>query len=181
VDGDCTTSSAYNIQFTGIFSKIRLTLIWKARIEQKCKFSAWSLLHLKILTANNLLKRGWPNDPICKLCGMKPETPQHLCKDYIYTKETWAVVQTWCDIPHVRNISQSSSIYSYWRRCRSTFDKLRKTVFDGIIIYFWWHIWKECNRRTFEQKTRRPREVVSLCKDNITQYNWAMHNGDTVV
>ena len=53
---------------------------WKARAQPKCRFFAWMLLRKKILTANNLIKRNWPNDPICKLCGVDPENPTHLCK-----------------------------------------------------------------------------------------------------
>ena len=52
-----TTSSAYQIQFIGVFSKIKLTRIWKAKVEQKCLFFAWTLMHKKTLKANNLFKR----------------------------------------------------------------------------------------------------------------------------
>jgi len=46
-------------------------------------------------------------------------------------KETWSIVQTWCDIPNIWNINQSSSMNSYWRRCMHsyTIDKPRKKVF----------------------------------------------------
>jgi hypothetical protein len=165
------------MQFAGTFSKLRITLIWKAYAEQKCRFFAWTLLHQKILTAKNLIKRWWPNDPICKLCGLEPEMPQHLCKDCNFTRETWAIVRNWCDITHIQSVNQSGSIYSYWRKCRATFDKSKKKVFNGIIIYFWWNIWKEHNRRTFQQKAKCPVEVATLCKDDIAQYNMAMQMG----
>jgi hypothetical protein len=32
----------------------------------------------------------------------------------VFTKETWAILQSWRDIPHIRNIDQRGSIYSYW-------------------------------------------------------------------
>jgi hypothetical protein len=51
--GKYTTSSAYNMQFAGAYSKLRLTPIWKAQTEPRYKFFAWTLLHRKILTANN--------------------------------------------------------------------------------------------------------------------------------
>jgi hypothetical protein len=38
MDGEYTTKSAYQIQFTGVFSKLKLTPIWKAKEEQKCQF-----------------------------------------------------------------------------------------------------------------------------------------------
>lgn len=55
-DGEYSTKSAYNIQFEGIYSKLKLLPIWKAEAEPKCHFFAWTLLHKKILTANDLSK-----------------------------------------------------------------------------------------------------------------------------
>lgn len=88
-DGEYTSRSAYHIQFKGSFSKLCIMPIWKARAEAKCRFFAWTLLHKKILTANNLIKRNWPNGPICKLCGTGPENPTHLCKDCPFSKQVW--------------------------------------------------------------------------------------------
>ena len=84
-NGEYTTSSAYRIQSMGHFKKMSITPIWKAKAESKCKIFAWILLHRKILTADNLERRGWPHDPLCKLCNSAPETSPHLCKDCPYT------------------------------------------------------------------------------------------------
>jgi hypothetical protein len=32
------------------------------------------------------------------------------------------------------------------------------------MIYFWWNVWKEHNRRTFQQKSLQPRQVALLAK-----------------
>jgi hypothetical protein len=58
MDGSYSSSSAYKIQFTTNFYKIKFSPIWKARIEPKCRFFAWTMLHNRILTADNLQKRG---------------------------------------------------------------------------------------------------------------------------
>jgi hypothetical protein len=42
--------------------------------------------------------------------------------------------------------------------------------FDGLILYFWWNIRKERNRRTFQNKSLQPREVAFLCKEEFDQY-----------
>lgn len=51
--------SVYCIQFQGQIKRLNITPIWKAKTEPKCRIFAWILLHRKILTANNLAKRGW--------------------------------------------------------------------------------------------------------------------------
>jgi len=85
--GEYTIKSAYRIQFEGAFNKMRIMPIWKAKAEPKCRFFAWTLLHKKILTADNLSKRNWQHDPISKLCGIEHETPTHIWKDCPFTKE----------------------------------------------------------------------------------------------
>jgi hypothetical protein len=173
VDGEYTTKSAYQVQFQGTFSRLKITPVWRAKAEAKCKFFAWTLLHKKILTANNLAKRQWPNDPICKLCNTEPETPTHLCKDCDFTKRAWAFLRQWLGLAVIDNIGPNGSLYNYWRRCRAKFDKTQRRSFDGVLIYFWWNIWKERNRRTFQSKSLQPKEVAFLCKEEIEQYQRA--------
>jgi hypothetical protein len=86
-DGQYSASSAYKIQFASNFSRMNLCPIWKAKVEPKCRFFAWTLLHKRILTADNLQKRGWPCNPICCLCNSAPETILHLCKDCPFSRE----------------------------------------------------------------------------------------------
>jgi hypothetical protein len=61
-------------------------------------FFAWTLMHKKILTANNLFKRGWTEDTDCKLCNRNPETPVHLCKDCPFAKEVWTILKQWLNL-----------------------------------------------------------------------------------
>ena len=143
-----TTKSAYQIQFDESFAKIKIFPIWKARAE--------TLLHPEILTPNNLSKRNWLHDPICKLCKFNPETLSHLCKDYIFIKEVWSIVRNWFNLSQLQNISQKSLFTNTRKKCREKFDKAHKASFDGILIYVWWNIWKEQNRRTFQQQELQP-------------------------
>lgn len=136
-DGKYTSRSAYRIQFEGSYSKLCIMPIWKARTEAKCRFFAWTLLHKKILTANNLIKRNWPNDPICKLCGVDLENPTHLCKDCPYSQEVWSTLKSWFGLSILNTVVDNGSLHGYWRRYRKQIDKTHKRSFDGIMIYFW--------------------------------------------
>ena len=107
-NGEYTTSSAYRIQFMGHFKKMSITPIWKAKAEPKCKIFAWILLHRKILSADNLERRGWPHDPLCKMCNSAPETPAHLCKDCPYTSAVWTHVVRWLIFNNCRPVPQQA-------------------------------------------------------------------------
>jgi hypothetical protein len=120
------------------------------------------------------MKCGWGNDPICKLCGIEQETPTHLCKDCPYTKEVWEVIELWFHLSVLNTVNTSGSLHQYWCKCRRKVDKNQRRKFDGIIIYFWWNICMERNRRTFQQRALNPRQVAGLCKDDINQYSRAM-------
>jgi hypothetical protein len=65
------------------------------------------------------------------------------------------------------------SLHKYWRRCPAKIDKSQRRMFDGVMIYFWWNIWKERNIRTFQNKSLQPEEVAYLCKEEVEQYQSA--------
>jgi hypothetical protein len=151
----------------GTFQKIGITPIWKATTEPKCKSFAWILLQRKILTANKHAKRGWQHDPLCKLCHVAPETPVHLCKNCSYTSIVWDQIIRWFPLQRLPPISGTNSIYSWWKKCRRQVDREHKGAFDGLILHFWWNIWKERNRRTFQQVAKLPLDVAYLIKEDI--------------
>jgi hypothetical protein len=62
------------------------------------------------------------------------------------------------------------SIIKWWRRCKSKVDKQYRPRFDGIVIYFWWNIWKERNRRNFDQLSLQTEAVAYLVKEEILQF-----------
>jgi hypothetical protein len=138
--GEYTTKSVYGIQFQGTFSKLKLLPIWKAKMEPKCRFFAWTLLHKNILTANNLMKRNWQTDPICKLCGIDPETPTHLCKDCVFMRQVWSIIKQCLGLAVIDTVGMVGSLHTYWHKCRAKNHKDQRRRFDCTIIYFWWNI-----------------------------------------
>jgi hypothetical protein len=58
-NGEYTAKSAYNIQFSGSYTRVDSQVLWKAPMEGKHKFFAWLLVHNKILTADKMLQRNW--------------------------------------------------------------------------------------------------------------------------
>ena len=52
--------------------------------------------------------------------------------------------------------------------------KESKSFFDELIIYFWWNIWKERNRRTFRQEQKTVTEITYLIKEDVQQFQQAV-------
>jgi hypothetical protein len=159
-DGKYSTSSAYKIQFTTNFCKMKICPIWKARTKPKCRFFAWNLLHNRILNADNLRKWGWPCNPICCLCNLTQETVAHLCKDCPFSAKAWGRILSWANLSFLRGISSPGSLYDWCKRLRSRCCKESKKIFDGLLICFWWNIWLERNKRIFQGQQRSTVEVA---------------------
>jgi len=108
-----------------------------------------------------------PHDPFCKLCNSAPETPTHLCKDCPYTCAVWTHVVRWLDLQQILPRNSTSTVYRWWKRCQKVFSKEQKPTFDGLMMYFWWNIWKERNRRFFQQESKEVVDVTYLIKEDF--------------
>ena len=126
--------SAYQIQFTGTFTKIKILLIWRSKVRKKIAF-VWIPLYADFFTAHNLSKRNWTHDPICKLCKTDPENPVHLFKDCVFTKEVWSIIRDWYNLSQLQNISQDGSIYKYRKKCWAGFHKKTKGHVWNYVIF----------------------------------------------
>jgi len=87
-----SSNSAYRAQFLGSYINHKISLIWRARTENKCKFFAWVLIRNKLLTTDNLARRGWPHQPSYALCNGPLESGLHLCLTCPFAQEVWNTV-----------------------------------------------------------------------------------------
>lgn len=97
--GSYYANSAYLFQFQGSFSSIDFHSIWRCPAELKMRFFGWLILHQKTLTAQNLLRRHWPCNWICSLCGEAFEDTNHLFNVCPFFRKVWLMVCQWQNIP----------------------------------------------------------------------------------
>jgi hypothetical protein len=120
--------------FRGLSVSWELCRSGKQRLNQNVDFSPRHC-YTKNLTANNLMKRQWPNGPICKLCGVESETPTHLCKDCVFSKQVWSLLKQWLGLSLLDSVATNGSLRNYWRRCRKTIEKPKKGVWQYHDIF----------------------------------------------
>lgn len=65
--GEYTAKSAYEAHFKAAYCTFNSKAIWQAKVEGKHRFFAWLLVQQKILTADKLIARNWPCEPLCSL------------------------------------------------------------------------------------------------------------------
>jgi hypothetical protein len=67
------------------------TELWHWQLPLKVKLFTWLMLEQKILTWENLLKRGFVGPSKCVLCGLKEENVKHLFVECSFTKDIWYI------------------------------------------------------------------------------------------
>jgi len=166
-NGAYTSKSAYLAQLKGTFCTFDAQSIWHAHAEGKHRFFAWLLVQSKILTADKLVARNWLCDTNCALCDQVHETAAHLCLHCSYAKQVWLAMSNWTSgaiqIPAV----QDEGIEDWWNRSLVLLPVAQKRSVAAILMYTCWNLWKERNRRVFDQKCLQPHEVVQLIKEEV--------------
>jgi len=54
----------------------------------------------------------------------------------------------------------NDSFWSWWLHLRKTVSKGLRKAFDSLVFIIGWHLWKERNSRTFNNKLSSPAEVL---------------------
>lgn len=135
------------LQDGGVVVK-RYDRTWKMRSLLKVKIFVWLVLKNKVLTKDNLMKRGWSGDESCVFCLEDTETVNHL---FAVCSGTTAMFEGL--LPNKRRYRYCLSVKEIWE---ATCSK-RGVQGDrdlALISATWWVVWLEHNRRIFE-KTKR--------------------------
>ena len=172
-DGVYTAASAYRCQFAGSCAPFRSAKFWRGYAEAKCRFFAWMALHGKILTADNLAIRGWPHDPICKLCRIHPETVQHLTLDCHFSTAVRERIFSWHEQLGAPSHPNGRSLNEWWDATIAGIPKDRRREASGAIMYSIWGVWKERNRRVFQNKVLQTEAVATLVHEEMAQRAYA--------
>jgi hypothetical protein len=104
-NGKYSVSSIYDCQFRGSIIHFSATSIWQETTEPKCRFFGWLVLHDRVLTANNMIKRNWPCNYNCFLCLCMHESTEHILTQCNYTEAAWNVIATRFGLPNYNHLS----------------------------------------------------------------------------
>lgn len=95
--------------------------LWKWSFPLKIKCFSWLCLERKILTYDNLMKKGFSGPNFCILCKSAEENITHLFVDCVFCHDVWAQIlekvriQFSCTLPSLEGklLSWSSAHPSY--------------------------------------------------------------------
>lgn len=165
-DGNYSAKSAYNVQLKGSYCSFDSKAIWSAKVEGKHRFFAWLLVQSKLLTADKLMVRNWPCNPVCSLCEQAHESAVHLALHCVYAKEVWWLVSNWSE-GLIQIPADGTGIEEWWNAAVQGHSKEVKRRKAAILIYTVQDLWKERNRRIFEGVACLPPRIVELIKEEM--------------
>jgi hypothetical protein len=127
-------------------------------------------MHNKVLTADNMIKRNWICDEICPLCYCLPKTTNHILTQCNFTvwNSSNLNIQSYEIMRHIDGpvnrvqfcLRQGTSIDKRWRL--------------GSLLTFWWVIWKERNRRIFDNIESLAPDLSRAIRDEVSLHRSVM-------
>jgi hypothetical protein len=128
----------YECQFLESIMPFPAPEIWSAYSEHKSIFFAWLVLHNRVLTRDNMIKKNWPCDHLCGFCQCFMETTQHLLCECNYTKAVWNSVANAFNLPGFHVMQQEEGPINWFKVILRSGAAKEKRKRSGIIITVWW-------------------------------------------
>jgi hypothetical protein len=172
-NGIYSATSAYSCQFKGATIPFPAKGVWKAEIEHKCRFFAWLTPHNRIQMVDNLTVKGCPNEPTCSLCFCQEESTAHLLTQCNFTEALWNMFANLYHLPNFLVMNTMEAPLGWVNTLISTGASEGKRKRLGLLLAFWWQVWKERNRRIFVDQEHSTLQVFLLLQDRLNSFRKA--------
>ncbi|RVX05413.1 hypothetical protein CK203_013534 [Vitis vinifera] len=150
-------------------------IIWNPWVPSKVRFFAWEACWGKVLTLDQLQRRGWSLVNRRALCKEESETIDLFLLHCVKARVLWQLMFSLFRIQWIISGSVQDTLLGWLsfpvgRRCR----KARRAT--PLCIF--WTIWKERNQRVFEDAEMSDQSLKSsfLCK--IALWIWVYLHGN---
>lgn len=129
----------------------------------------WLALHGRLWTAERRQRHGLQQHGACALCDQADETTDHLLCSCVFTCEIWTRLLAPAGIDHLA--PQPTSLFAdWWLLARETVPADGRRAFDSLVLATSWIIWKERNRRTFDNIARMTTQVLDAITEELDSY-----------
>jgi mannosylglycoprotein endo-beta-mannosidase len=146
-DGRFTVKSFYTSLRGDTSSSIPWRDVWRSKVPMRVAFFVWEVMHGKILTIDNLRRRGICVIDWCYLCKGDAESIDHLLLHCSVASELWNFVLSLTQLTWVMPASVVGVLQSWKKKFK---DPLAKAIWKMIPSCLWWCLWRERNTRCFQ-------------------------------
>jgi hypothetical protein len=140
--------------------------VWKSKAPPRVAFFVWTAVHSKILTLDNLGRRGLVVVNRCWLCESDVESVDHLLLHCAVARDLWIAFFARFGLCWVMPRSVKELLASWWTAGRTRSAMVWKMIPHCIL----WCIWRERNNRCFEGLSRTREELLHFFL--VTLFSW---------
>ena len=134
-------------------------LIWSNWVPTKMSLFAWEASWGKVLTLDQIKKRGRALANRCFLCGKDEETIDHLLLHCLVARLLWDLLLAIFGVYWVFPKSVSETLISW---CGTCVGKRRKKAWMAALLTLFWTIWRERNNIAFENREFSAQRMKAL-------------------
>ena len=132
--------------------------VWNSWAPARASFFVWEADWARILTQDQLRRRGWRLPNRCYMCKVAEETGYHILLHCPKASLLWQLVFALFQVQWVMHSSVRGVLLS-WNSC--LVDKKRKKAWKVAPLCIFWSIWKERNGRAFEDRESSDQTIQS--------------------
>lgn len=112
-----------------------------------------------------------PHQTSCTLYYGKPETSFHLCFCCPFVIDVWTRVLAWeqFSLPSHVQPPLFASIADWWEAAAKAVSKEQRWNFNEVSIFIMWNLWKERNRRIFQNESSTSLTMALRTREDINQ------------
>jgi hypothetical protein len=133
----------------------------------RVRFFVWSAAWNKILTCDNLSKRGYTLVSWCCMCCCNGETVDHLLIHCSMASALWSWILGVFGISWVLPQTVAELLFSWW----NGLGRHSSDVWNLVPLCLMWSVWREHNSRTFEDGSSTDIQLRDCFASNL--FEWA--------
>ena len=132
--------------------------IWMAKAPPRVAFFIWTVAWDRILTCDNLMRRGYTMAGWSCMCRCEGETVDHLLLHCSVVQKLWNFVFASFHIHWVLPRRVVDLLFGW----RNWFGKHHSHIWNLIPLCLMWTVWRERNSRTFEDVSSTPDQLLGI-------------------
>jgi hypothetical protein len=142
--------------------------IWGVHAPKRVSFFVWSAVWGRILTVDNLMRRGYQLAGWCCMCQRDGETINHLLIHCDKAVGLWSFVFQKFGITWVLSGCVLDLLFGWY----NGLGKVQSKIWNMVPLCLLWTLWCERNNRTFENSDRTDSQMQELFSNTL--YDWAI-------